>query len=434
MRSPPRSGGSGDKAGVGSTVKMVNQLLAGVHIATAAEALALGIRAGADPRTLFEVISSSAGSSWMWQNRVPHILDGDDTPLSAVNIFVKDLGIVLDQARALTFPLPMAVRGASVVPRRRRAWRGREGRCVRHPRVAGAGRDRAAVKPVERLDYQASIDRPRLALPDGKRVAVFIVVNVENWDIARAMPRQVLTAPQGASVMPDLPNWAWHEYGMRVGFWRLKAALDAHGIAPSMTINGTVPAAYPRVTQAARDAGWEFMGHGFRQIATHLVEDQRAMIRDAIAALREAAGHDIVGWLAPGLTETLETPDLLAEAGIRYCADWVVDDLPCTLRTAHGPLLTMPYSVELNDIPMMMIQHHAARELFDRTVAQFDRLYAEAETQGAKVMGLAVHPYISGVPHRIGWFEQALGYMAAKPGTLFWQGRQIMDWYLKATA
>jgi L-threonate 2-dehydrogenase len=98
----------GGQAGIGSTVKMVNQLLAGVHIATAAEALALGIRAGTDPRTLFDVISSSAGSSWMWQNRVPHILEGDDTPLSAVNIFVKDLGIVLDQARALTFPLPMA--------------------------------------------------------------------------------------------------------------------------------------------------------------------------------------------------------------------------------------------------------------------------------------------------------------------------------------
>jgi len=98
----------GDAIGVGSTVKMVNQLLAGVHIATAAEALALGIRAGADPHTLYDVIATSAGSSWMWQNRVPHILDGDDTPLSAVNIFVKDLGIVLDQARALTFPLPMA--------------------------------------------------------------------------------------------------------------------------------------------------------------------------------------------------------------------------------------------------------------------------------------------------------------------------------------
>ena len=98
----------GDAPGIGSTVKMVNQLLAGVHIATAAEAMALGIRAGADPQTLFDVISTSAGSSWMFQNRVPHILAGDDSPLSAVNIFVKDLGIVLDQARALTFPLPMA--------------------------------------------------------------------------------------------------------------------------------------------------------------------------------------------------------------------------------------------------------------------------------------------------------------------------------------
>jgi len=290
------------------------------------------------------------------------------------------------------------------------------------------------LKPAARLLYEASIDRPSLALPQGKRVAVYIVVNVEHWDADRAMPRQVLTAPQGASVVPDLPNWAWHEYGMRVGFWRLKAALDAHGIAPSMTINGTVPGAYPRVARAARDAGWEFMGHGWRQMATHLVEDQRAMIRATIDTLEEASGHEIVGWLAPGLTETFGTPDLLREAGIGYCADWVVDDLPCTLQTAHGPLLTMPYSVELNDIPMMMIQHHAAREMFDRTVAQFDRLYAEAETQGAKVMGLAVHPYISGVPHRIGWLEQALAHMARHEGTLFWQGRQIMEWYLRATA
>ncbi len=288
--------------------------------------------------------------------------------------------------------------------------------------------------PTQRLPYQASIDRPPLTLPDGARIAVFLVVNVEAWDIARAMPRQVLSAPQGAPVLPDVPNWAWHEYGMRVGFWRLKAALDAHGIAPTLAINGAVPAAYPRVAAAAREAGWEFMVHGYAQIATHLVEDQRAMIRRAIEALRPVAGHEPVGWLAPGLTETLDTPDLLAEAGLRYCADWVVDDLPCTLQTAHGPLLTMPYSVELNDIPMMMIQHHRADELLHRTVAQFDRLHAEGATQGAKVMGLAVHPYISGVPHRIGWFEQALAHMAATPGTLFWQGRQIMDWYLGASA
>ena len=98
----------GDRAGIGSTVKMVNQHLAGVHIAAACEAMALGMRAGADPRALYEVICNSAGSSWMFQNRVPHILDGDYTPLSAVNIFIKDLGIVLDAARQLAFPLPLA--------------------------------------------------------------------------------------------------------------------------------------------------------------------------------------------------------------------------------------------------------------------------------------------------------------------------------------
>ena len=290
------------------------------------------------------------------------------------------------------------------------------------------------MKPHQRLAYQASIDRPPLTLSGGARVAVFLVVNIERWDIDRAMPRQVLSAPQGASVIPDLPNWAWHEYGMRVGFWRLKAALDLHGIAPTLAINGAVPAAYPRVTSACREAGWEFMVHGYHQMATHLVEDQRAMIRNAIDSLRAAGGHEPVGWLAPGLTETLETPDLLAEAGIRYCADWVVDDLPCRIETAHGPLLTMPYSVELNDIPMMTIQHHRAEELYDRIVAQFERLYEEAPEQGAKVMGLAIHPYISGVPHRIGWFERALAYLAGRPGTLFWQGRQIMDWYNRATA
>ena len=288
------------------------------------------------------------------------------------------------------------------------------------------------MKPHDRLDYVASVDRPKLYLPDGARVAVFLVVNIERWDIDRPMPRQVLSAPQNAPVVPDLPNWAWHEYGMRVGFWRLKAALDRHGIAPTLAINGAVPAAYPRVTRACREAGWEFMVHGYNQIATHLVEDQRAMIRSAIDALREAGGHDPVGWLAPGLTETNATPDLLAEAGIRYCADYVVDDLPCPIRTRTGKLVSMPYSVELNDIPMMMIQHHRADELYERSIAQFDRLYAEAETEGAKVMGLAVHPYISGVPHRIAWFEKILEHIFQRPGALFWQGRQILDWYEKA--
>ena len=286
----------------------------------------------------------------------------------------------------------------------------------------------------QRLPYAAAVDRPRIALPDDKAVAVWPVVNVEHWLIENPMPRQVLVAPTGAPLLPDLANWAWHEYGMRAGFWGLLEAFASRGIRPTLSINGSVCEAYPRVAEAARDAGWEFMGHGFVQVPTHREADQRAMIARTVEAIRAFTGEAPLGWLGPGLTETLETPDLLGEAGIRYVADWVVDDRPCRLRTAHGPILTMPYSVELNDIPMLMIQHHRSDEFLDRSLAQLERLATEARSPGplggAKVMGFALHPYITGVPHRIGVLERLLDALLARGDVLLWQGRQIHDWYL----
>src|SRR6266702_7065156 len=153
------------------------------------------------------------------------------------------------------------------------------------------GRRRDAMQPRQRIAYSAIVDRPPLKLPDGIRLVIWPIVNLEEWEIERPMARQILPAPTGVMLAPDIPNWSWHEYGMRVGFWRLKAALDRHGIAPTLAINGEVPAAYPRVTGACRDAGWEFMVHGHQQLATHLVADQRAMIRDAVEAVRAAGGH-----------------------------------------------------------------------------------------------------------------------------------------------
>lgn len=285
------------------------------------------------------------------------------------------------------------------------------------------------MKPADRLDYAAPQDRAPRPGPDGAKVLVFFVVNVEEWGIERPMPRQVLTAPTGQPFTPDIPNWAWHEYGMRVGFWRLLRACDARGIRPTLSVNGRVCLAYPRVAAAAHERGWEFMGHGFRQVPTHTLHDQEGMIRDAIAAIASFTGAPPVGWLGPGLTQTMETTDLLAKHGIRYCADWVVDDVPVPVRTAHGPIWSMPYSVELNDIPMMMIQHHQAAELRDRTLAQLDRLLEESATEGCKVMGLAVHPYISGVPHRIGVLEATLDAIASRPGAVFAQGREILAWW-----
>jgi peptidoglycan/xylan/chitin deacetylase (PgdA/CDA1 family) len=282
--------------------------------------------------------------------------------------------------------------------------------------------------PRDRFDYSAIVDRTPLKLPEGARIAVWTIVNVEEWNVEGAMPRVVLTTPAGASVIPDVPNWSWHEYGMRVGFWRLKAALDRHQVKATMAVNASVCVSYPRLAQAAHAAGWEFMGHGYKQRALPLEQDQRVVIRKSIETIREFTGKAPRGWLGPGLAETWETPDWLAEAGIEYLCDWVADEQPFTIETTSRPLVIVPYTVELNDIPMMLIQHHPAAELFNRTRDQFDRLYEEGG-ESARIMAIAVHPYISGVPHRIKYFEAIYDYIKQKPGVLFWKGEDILDWY-----
>ncbi|HEY7742562.1 MAG TPA: polysaccharide deacetylase family protein [Burkholderiales bacterium] len=285
--------------------------------------------------------------------------------------------------------------------------------------------------PAKRLRYSAIVDRPPLALPDKARVVVWPVVNVEVWDIGRAMPRQALPPPTGATLLPDIPHWGWHEYGMRVGFWRMKAVLDELKIVPSLSVNARVCIDYPRVAKAARDSGWEFMGHSYDQRPTHTEPDPVAMIRQSVKVIQEFTGRPPVGWMGPGLTETLDTPDQLAAEGIRYVADWVMDDEPCTIRTRGGELVTLPYSLELNDIAMMVVQHHAAGEFVTRTMDYFERVYLEGRER-AKIMAIAVHPYISGVPHRIKYFETVLRRLRKQKGVLFWNGAQILDWYLKA--
>ena len=288
-----------------------------------------------------------------------------------------------------------------------------------------------AKPPRERVPYSAIIDRPPLRLPDGARMAVWTITNVEEWSIERNMPRTVLPPPMGQPLQPDLPNWAWHEYGMRVGFWRFHALFERLRIRPTLSVNGSVIGAYPRVAAAARDAGWEFMGHGWFQVPTHRIEDQRAMIAQTAEAIRTFTGKPCTGWLGPGLTETLETPDLLAEAGIRWTGDFVVDDLPARIATAHGTMLAMPYSVELNDIPVVMIQHHDEQELPRRARLHAARLLQEAEAgAGCKVMCVAIHPYITGVPHRIAALESLYADLASDPRIAFLQGDAIADWYL----
>jgi len=283
-----------------------------------------------------------------------------------------------------------------------------------------------------RVPYSAIVDRPPLRLPGGGRLALWTIVNVEEWSAERPMPRSVLPPPQGQPLLPDLPNWAWHEYGMRVGFWRIAEVLARCKVTPTLAVNGSACGSYPRVAQAARDAGWEFMGHGFVQRPMHHLEDQGAAIRDTIAAIRELTGSPPRGWESPGLTETFATIDMLAEAGIEYVADWVLDDQPCLIETSSRPVVSIPYTVEMNDIAMMVLQHHPSEAWLRRGIDQFERLYAESEAS-ARVMAVSIHPYISGVPHRIGYLEKLYQHLLARPGVLAWTGERILDWYLDAS-
>jgi allantoinase len=283
--------------------------------------------------------------------------------------------------------------------------------------------------PRERCDYSAIVDRPPLRLPGGARVVFWTIVNYEVWDIARPMARQVLPAPTGVPLMPDVVHWAWHEYGMRVGCWRFFELFKRLGLRPTLAANARICEDYSRVAAEARDSGWEFMGHAYDQMPIHKVEDQAAMINRSMDIIERFTGKRPVGWLGPGLTQTLETPELLAAAGVKYIGDWVYDDEPTFIRTANGPLVTLPYTIELNDIPMMIVQHHESDYLLRRAIDQFDRLHAEGKDR-AKIVSLAIHPYISGQPHRIKYLEAIYDHVNRHEGVLHWNGAEILDWFL----
>jgi allantoinase len=279
-----------------------------------------------------------------------------------------------------------------------------------------------------RLPYTPIHSRPPLKLPNEARVAVWTIVNVENWSPTGAMPRAVLPPPMGQPLLPDVPNWAWHEYGMRVGFWRFVEALGSRNLKATFALNGSVCEVYPEACEAARDAGWDFMGHGFVQKPMHRVEDQRAAIADTIAAIKKFTGKPPRGWESPGLTETDETLDFLAEAGIEYVADWVLDEQPVTLKTSHRDIVSVPYTVEINDVVISAVQQQPSDEIFRRGRDHFDRLYIDG-AKAPRVMAISIHPYLTGVPHRIKYLEMLYDYILGHEGVVMWTGAEILDWY-----
>jgi peptidoglycan/xylan/chitin deacetylase (PgdA/CDA1 family) len=285
--------------------------------------------------------------------------------------------------------------------------------------------------PRERLAYAPIEGRAPLAFPAGVRMVIWPVLALEEWDMARPMARMVISPPQGQPQQPDHPNWTWHEYGMRVGFWRMRKLLHKLGVTPTVTLNARVCETYPQVVHACIDSGWELNAHGYDQVPMHKTDDQRGVIMKSMEIIEQFSGKRPRGWFGPGLTQTFDTLDYLSEAGVEYIGDWVLDDEPVTLKTTHKSVVALPYNFEIHDIVLMALGHFPSDMMYVRAMDQFRWLYHEA-AERPKIMAIACHPYLSGVPHRIGHVQRTFEEILGHDGVQAWTGEQILDWYLKA--
>ncbi len=283
-----------------------------------------------------------------------------------------------------------------------------------------------------RIPFRLSSERPRLAPMAGKPLMVNVVMNIEYWPFDRPMPRGILPPPHGAAIAPpDLPNYSWVEYGMRCGMPRLLEMLAERSIKATTFFNAQVADVYPSLTREVLEAGWEFVGHGWFQRSLKQVEDEEAEIRKCLARLEQVTGKPTRGWFGAGGAETEHTPDILKQCGVSFVHDWLVDDLPCWLRTAHGPLLALPYTWELNDVPIWVVQGQSSDELLKRLETTLAVLERELERQ-PRVLTLALHPHLVGVPHRAYYLAKALDMLARRTDTVFVTSSQIADWFIEA--
>ncbi|GAS97935.1 polysaccharide deacetylase [Mycolicibacterium canariasense] len=263
-----------------------------------------------------------------------------------------------------------------------------------------------------RFGYQPITQRPSFNWPGGRQLAVYVAVALEHFSYD--------ADGLGLSYSPGLRhpntyNWAWREYGNRVGGYRLLDELSAHGMPLTVLLNTACYDHCPQLVTAYRQAGAEFVGHGITNSVHPNEQDEQAEIetiravRDAIAAHE---GNPPAGWMSPGAHPSRRTEDILAREGFGYTLDWPMDDQPTWMDTLGGPLLSVPYPHEVNDVPAVAL-HHASGADFATIIGDtFDEMREQARSQPL-VLGIVIHSFIVGQPFRLRRFREVLTHLTA---------------------
>src|ERR1700759_4361806 len=284
--------------------------------------------------------------------------------------------------------------------------------------ASGLRADRAVAPPSrrpirrsERYDASFITQRKPFKWPGDATLAVWFAPNVEVWQYDSAFG--VGITPNPTNYVPDVFNYAWREYGMRVGLWRLADVFDAAGVKATVALNSQVCEVYPKAVEEMKRRGWEFMGRGTTNsntLAGLEPQVERETIRGILKTIEQATGRRPRCWLGAGLIETYNTLDILAEEGVVYCGDWNNDDQPIPMKVRSGKMFGIPYCNEINDIPLYIRKGYTGEQYYRSVVDQFDQLYADSRKQ-PRVLGIPLHPMISGQPLRIKYLQRAIAYM-----------------------
>lgn len=278
--------------------------------------------------------------------------------------------------------------------------------------------------------YRAASEAPGIAWPGGEPVAVWVAVNVEHYPIDRP---GLSIVPVTSGFVPDPMNYGWRDYGARVGTFALVELLEELGMPVTAPVHAEVCSRYPQLIEAGVQRDWSWMAHGAHNAALHVdldVDTERTMLLECVETIERATGRRPRGWLGPALTETFNTPALLQELGLSYICDWCNDDRPYLLRPPAERVVSVPYSVELNDVTLLLAKGWTARQYADALIDQFEALRLTGRRSGV-VMAIPLHPFLAGVPFRLAELRRALEHITGSDDGWLTTADQIADHYLE---